>query len=151
MKAGVAALRPYHFAPRAARKVPQSNEARQQLDQEPIDLPEAVNYPQRGIGSAISECSAQPWVVGTAAITAPTTVDAATLQAQVMLAQAAGINRETGTPGSAGPKGDGVVQRGGQPNAGELLIGVVIVAILACAGIVVPSARRRARARIPSR
>lgn len=33
---------------------------------------------------------------------------------------AAGINRETGTPGSAGPKEDGVVQRGNQPNAGEV-------------------------------
>jgi hypothetical protein len=33
---------------------------------------------------------------------------------------AAGINRETGTPGSAGPKDDGVVQRGSQPNPGEV-------------------------------
>jgi len=33
---------------------------------------------------------------------------------------AAGINRETGAPGSAGPKDEGVVQRGGQPNAGEV-------------------------------
>lgn len=33
---------------------------------------------------------------------------------------AAGINRETGAPGSAGPKDDGVVQRGAQPNAGEV-------------------------------
>jgi hypothetical protein len=33
---------------------------------------------------------------------------------------AAGINRETGAPGSAGPKDDGVVQRGSQPNAGEV-------------------------------
>src|SRR3954469_21433980 len=33
---------------------------------------------------------------------------------------AAGVNRETGAPGSAGPKDDGVVQRGGQPNAGEV-------------------------------
>jgi hypothetical protein len=98
-----------------------------------------------------------------------------------MLAQAAGINRETGLPGSTGPKDDGVVQRGGQPNAGEvrpgtadgnspsasagtlrteqarrifglpvtaaLLISTVIVAILAFAGIALPSARRRARAR----
>ena len=32
----------------------------------------------------------------------------------------AGINRETGSPGSAGPKDDGAVQRGGQPNAGEV-------------------------------
>ena len=33
---------------------------------------------------------------------------------------AAGVNRETGAPGSAGPKEDGVVQRGGQPHAGEV-------------------------------
>ena len=33
---------------------------------------------------------------------------------------AAGVNRETGAPGSAGPKDDGVVQRGAQPNAGEV-------------------------------
>jgi hypothetical protein len=33
---------------------------------------------------------------------------------------AAGVNRETGTPGSAGPKEDGVVQHGAQPNAGEV-------------------------------
>src|SRR5438876_547924 len=33
---------------------------------------------------------------------------------------AAGVNRETGTPGSAGPKDDGVVQRGTQPNPGEV-------------------------------
>lgn len=33
---------------------------------------------------------------------------------------AAGINRDTGAPGSAGPKDEGVVQRGGQPNAGEV-------------------------------
>lgn len=32
----------------------------------------------------------------------------------------AGINRETGAPGSAGPKDDGVVQRGNQPNPGEV-------------------------------
>ena len=94
---------------------------------------------------------------------------------------AAGVNRETGTPGSAGPKDGGVVQRGAQPNAGEvrpgnqagdspaasagtlreeqarrifglpvtaaLLIGAVIVAILALAGLALPPARRRARAR----
>ena len=94
---------------------------------------------------------------------------------------AAGVNRETGTPGSAGPKDDGVVQHGAQPNAGEvrpgtptgdhpsasagalrekqtrrifglpvsaaILIGAVIVGILAIAGIVLPSSRRRARAR----
>jgi hypothetical protein len=33
---------------------------------------------------------------------------------------AAGLNREQGAPGSAGPKSDGVVQRGQQPNAGEV-------------------------------
>jgi hypothetical protein len=33
---------------------------------------------------------------------------------------AAGINRETGAPGSAGPKEDGIVQHGAQPNAGEV-------------------------------
>src|SRR6266536_1278979 len=33
---------------------------------------------------------------------------------------AAGINRETGSPGSAGPKDEGVVQRGSQPNPGEV-------------------------------
>ena len=33
---------------------------------------------------------------------------------------AAGVNRETGAPGSAGPKEDGVVQHGAQPNAGEV-------------------------------
>ncbi len=94
---------------------------------------------------------------------------------------AAGVNRETGAPGSAGPKDDGVVQHGAQPNAGEvrpgnrdgdspsasagtlreervrrifglpvtaaLLIGAVIVGLLVLAGIVIPPARRRARAR----
>lgn len=94
---------------------------------------------------------------------------------------AAGVNRETGSPGSAGPKDDGVVQRGSQPNAGEvrpgspagdspsasagtlreeqtrrifglpvsaaLLIGGVIVAILALAGLALPASRRRAAAR----
>jgi hypothetical protein len=33
---------------------------------------------------------------------------------------AAGINREQGVPGSAGPKDDGVVQRGQQPNPAEV-------------------------------
>ena len=33
---------------------------------------------------------------------------------------AAGMNREQGAPGSAGPKADGVVQRGQQPNAAEV-------------------------------
>jgi hypothetical protein len=95
---------------------------------------------------------------------------------------AAGINRETGSPGSAGPKDEGVVQRGGQPNPGEvrpgnrdgdqpsasagellprgapqrifglpvtavLIICAVIIALVAVAGIVIPPARRRARAR----
>ena len=36
---------------------------------------------------------------------------------------AAGINRETGAPGSAGPKEDGAVQHGAQPNAGEVRAG----------------------------
>lgn len=33
---------------------------------------------------------------------------------------AAGLNREQGAPGSAGPKTDGVVQRGQQPNPAEV-------------------------------
>jgi len=33
---------------------------------------------------------------------------------------AAGMNREQGAPGAAGPKDDGVVQRGQQPNAAEV-------------------------------
>jgi hypothetical protein len=33
---------------------------------------------------------------------------------------AAGVNRETGLPGSAGPKDDGIAQRGAQPNPGEV-------------------------------
>ena len=33
---------------------------------------------------------------------------------------AAGLNREQGAPGSAGPKSDGVVQRGQQPNPAEV-------------------------------
>jgi hypothetical protein len=33
---------------------------------------------------------------------------------------AAGINRETGAPGSAGPAQGGVAQHGAQPNAGEV-------------------------------
>lgn len=33
---------------------------------------------------------------------------------------AAGVNREQNAPGSAGPKDDGVVQRGSQPNAAEV-------------------------------
>ena len=33
---------------------------------------------------------------------------------------AAGVNREQGAPGSAGPKTDGIVQRGQQPNPAEV-------------------------------
>src|ERR1051326_6331346 len=33
---------------------------------------------------------------------------------------AAGVNREMGLPGAAGPKDEGVVQRGEQPNPGEV-------------------------------
>jgi len=100
-------------------------------------------------------------------------------RAQTVPDRPAGISRETGTPGSAGPKDEGVVQRGTQPNPGEvrpgnrdgdspsasagtlreeqarlifglpvtsaLLIGAVIVAIVALAGIVLPPRRRRAR------
>jgi len=33
---------------------------------------------------------------------------------------AAGVNRETGLPGSAGPKDRGITQHGAQPNAGEV-------------------------------
>jgi hypothetical protein len=33
---------------------------------------------------------------------------------------AAGVNREMGLPGAAGPKDEGVVQRGAQPNPGEV-------------------------------
>ena len=40
--------------------------------------------------------------------------------AQTVPDRPAGISRETGTPGSAGPKDDGVVQRGTQPNPGEV-------------------------------
>jgi hypothetical protein len=101
------------------------------------------------------------------------------VRAQTVPDRPAGINRETGTPGSAGPKDEGIVQRGTQPNPGEvrpgnrdgdspsasagtlreerarlifglpvtaaLLIGAVIVAIVALAGIVLPPRRRRAR------
>jgi hypothetical protein len=93
---------------------------------------------------------------------------------------AAGLNREQGAPGSAGP-GDGVVQRGQQPNAAEvrpgnrdgdapsasagtvvprperrlfglplttvMLLGALLIALFAAAGIVIPAARRRDRAR----
>ena len=40
--------------------------------------------------------------------------------AQTVPDRPAGISRETGTPGSAGPKDEGVVQRGTQPNPGEV-------------------------------
>ena len=43
------------------------------------------------------------------------------LAPSLALAQAAGENRQTGRPGSAGPKDDGsVVQRSGQPDAGDV-------------------------------
>jgi hypothetical protein len=94
---------------------------------------------------------------------------------------AAGVNREQGVPGSAGPRDDGVVQRGQQPNpaevrpgsrdgdapsaaAGELvsrparrilglpvtaalLIAGVLIVLALVAGLVIPGARRRDRAR----
>ena len=94
---------------------------------------------------------------------------------------AAGINREQGAPGSAGPKTDGLVQRGQQPNPAEvrpgnrdgdapsasagtvvarpetrifglpmtaaLLLGGVLITLLVVAGIAIPAARRRDRAR----
>ena len=40
--------------------------------------------------------------------------------AQTVPDRPAGISRETGTPGSAGPKDEGIVQRGTQPNPGEV-------------------------------
>ena len=94
---------------------------------------------------------------------------------------AAGINREQGAPGSAGPGSDGIVQRGQQPNPAEvrpgnrdgdapsasagtviprpetrifglpltaaMLLGAVLVTLLVVAGIAIPAARRRDRAR----
>ncbi|HEV8583905.1 MAG TPA: hypothetical protein VGT02_02940 [Methylomirabilota bacterium] len=94
---------------------------------------------------------------------------------------AAGLNREQNAPGSAGPKDEGVVQRGAQPNPGEvrpgnrdgdapsaaagelvprqarrilglpvnaaLVVAGVLVALALVAGVVIPSARRRDRAR----
>jgi hypothetical protein len=94
---------------------------------------------------------------------------------------AAGVNREQGAPGSAGPKSDGVVQRGQQPNAAEvrpgnrdgdapsasagnvlarqetrilglpvtaaMLLGAVVLTLLVVAGVAIPAARRRDRAR----
>jgi hypothetical protein len=94
---------------------------------------------------------------------------------------AAGMNREQGAPGSAGPKDHGVVQRGAQPNPAEvrpgnrdgdapsaaagdlvtrqprrilglpvnaaLLVAGVIVFLVVVAGVLIPGARRRDRAR----
>ena len=94
---------------------------------------------------------------------------------------AAGLNREQGAPGSAGPRSDGVVQRGQQPNAAEvrpgnrdgdapsasagnvvarsetrifglpvaaaMLLGAVLLTLLVVAGVAIPAARRRDRAR----
>ncbi len=94
---------------------------------------------------------------------------------------AAGMNREQNAPGAAGPKDSGVVQRGAQPNPGEvrpgnrdgdapsaaagelmpqparrilglpvdaaLIIGGVLVVLALFAGVVIPGARRRDRAR----
>ena len=79
---------------------------------------------------------------------------------------AAGMNREQNAPGAAGPKDSGVVQRGDTPSAaaGELMtrparrvlglpvdaaliiVGVLVVLAL-FAGVVIPGARRRDRAR----
>ena len=57
---------------------------------------------------------------------------------------AAGVNREQGAPGSAGPKSDGVVQRGQQPNAAEVRPGNRDGdAPSASAGNVVPRAETR--------
>lgn len=57
---------------------------------------------------------------------------------------AAGMNREQGAPGSAGPKDHGVVQRGQQPNAGEVRPGNRDGdAPSASAGNVVPRPERR--------
>ena len=94
---------------------------------------------------------------------------------------AAGMNREQNAPGAAGPKDSGVVQRGAQPNPGEvrpgnrdgdapsaaagelmprparrilglpvdaaLIIAGVLVVLALFAGLVIPGARRRDRAR----
>ena len=57
---------------------------------------------------------------------------------------AAGMNREQGAPGSAGPKQDGVVQRGQQPNPAEVRQGNRDGdAPSASAGTVVPRPERR--------
>ena len=47
-------------------------------------------------------------------------VFAATAPVEAQDRPAAGVNREQGVPGSAGPKTDGVVQRGQQPNPAEV-------------------------------
>jgi len=94
---------------------------------------------------------------------------------------AAGMNREQNAPGAAGPKDSGVVQRGAQPNPGEvrpgnrdgdapsaaagelmprparrilglpvdaaLIIAGLLVVLALFAGVVIPGARRRDRAR----
>lgn len=94
---------------------------------------------------------------------------------------AAGMNREQGAPGSAGPKDRGVVQRGDQPNAAEvrpgnrdgdapsaaagdivrheprrilglpvnaaILIAGAVLLLVVIAGLILPGARRRDRAR----
>ncbi len=75
---------------------------------------------------------------------------------------AAGMNREQNAPGAAGPKDRGVVQRGEQPNPGEvrpgrrilglpvdaaLLIAGLVIVLAVIAGVVIPGARRRDRAR----
>jgi len=94
---------------------------------------------------------------------------------------AAGMNREQNAPGAAGPKDSGVVQRGAQPNPGEvrpgnrdgdapsaaagelmprparrilglpvdaaLIIAGLLVVLALFAGLVIPGARRRDRAR----
>jgi hypothetical protein len=48
------------------------------------------------------------------------TVLAIAVPAEAQDRPAAGMNREQRAPGSAGPKEDGVVQRGQQPNAAEV-------------------------------
>jgi len=91
------------------------------------------------------------------------------------------MNREQNAPGAAGPKDSGVVQRGAQPNPGEvrpgnrdgdapsaaagelmprparrilglpvdaaLIIAGLLVVLALFAGVVIPGARRRDRAR----
>ena len=108
-------------------------------------------------------------------------VAAATTSVAAQDRSAAGMNREQNAPGSAGPKDSGVVQRGSQPNPGEvrpgnrdgdapsaaagdlvtrparrilglpvdaaLIIAGVLVVLALFAGVVMPGARRRDRAR----